>query len=67
MKLVSKLLSIFFAFDFLSACAVCYGSPDEPAVKAVQAGIWFLLGVILFVLGSIALFIYNVGKRSQEA
>ena len=53
--------------NILSACAVCYGSPDEPAVKAVQAGIWFLLGVILFVLGSIALFIYNVGKRSQEA
>tara|TARA_Y100001970_G_scaffold46601_1_gene58801 strand:- start:937 stop:1140 length:204 start_codon:yes stop_codon:yes gene_type:complete len=66
MKLVSQLLSIFFAFNFLSACAVCYGSPDEPAVKAVQAGIWFLLGVVIFVLGSIALFIYNIGKRSRE-
>ena len=66
MKLASKLFSIFFTFDFLSACAVCYGSPDEPAVKAVQAGIWFLLGVVIFVLSSIGLFMYNIGKKSRE-
>ena len=66
MKLVFQLLSALVIFDYISACAVCYGSPDEPAVKAVQAGIWFLLGVVIFVLGSIALFIYNIGKRSQE-
>ncbi|MBC21533.1 MAG: hypothetical protein CMG54_01310 [Candidatus Marinimicrobia bacterium] len=53
--------------DILSACAVCYGDPDEPAVKAVQAGIWVLLGVIMFVLSSIGLFMYNLAKKSQES
>ena len=48
------------------ACGVCYGDPDEPAVKAVQAGIWFLLGVVGFVLSSIAMFIYNLSKKSQK-
>ena len=42
------LISILF-FNSLYACSVCYGSPDEPAVKAAQAGILFLLGVISFV------------------
>ncbi|MAO85472.1 MAG: hypothetical protein CMF87_00920 [Candidatus Marinimicrobia bacterium] len=59
------ILTLIF-IDVLAACAVCYGSPDEPAVKAVQAGIWFLLGVVIFVLSSIGLFMYNIGKKSRE-
>ena len=66
MRLLFNILVLFFIFDFLSACAVCYGNPDEPAVKAVQAGIWFLLGVVGFVLSSIAMFIYNIVKKSRE-
>lgn len=50
----------------LFACSVCYGSPDEPAVKAAQAGILFLLGVISFVLSCFILFIYHLSKKSQE-
>jgi hypothetical protein len=61
-----QILTTIFIFDFISACAVCYGSPDEPAVKAVQAGIWFLLGVVGLVLSSIVFFIYNISKKSQE-
>jgi len=66
MRLLFNALVLFFIFDFISACAVCYGDPDEPAVKAVQAGIWFLLGVVGFVLSSIAMFIYNIVKKSRE-
>jgi|TARA_B110000263_G_scaffold130308_1_gene113303 hypothetical protein len=66
MKLIYQILSSIFIFDFLSACAVCYGSPDEPAVKAAQAGILFLLGVVSFVLSCFALFMYNLNKKSQE-
>ena len=60
------IIIVLLIIDILSACAVCYGSPDEPAVKAVQAGIWVLLGVVIFVLSSIGLFMYNIGKKSRE-
>jgi len=66
MRIIYQILTISLFCEYLSACAVCYGSPDEPAVKAVQAGIWFLLGVVGFVLSSIAFFIYNISKKSQE-
>ena len=60
------IIIVLLLIDILSACAVCYGSLDEPAVKAVQAGIWVLLGVVIFVLSSIGLFMYNIGKKSRE-
>ena len=66
MKLIYTILITIFIFDHVFACGVCYGDPDEPAVKAVQAGIWFLLGVVGFVLSSIAMFIYNLSKKSQK-
>ena len=65
MKLIYQIFISIFMFDFLSACAVCYGSPDEPAVKAAQAGILFLLGVIIFVLSCFAMFLYNLSKKSM--
>jgi len=64
MKLIYQIFISIFMFDFLSACAVCYGSPDEPAVKAAQVGIIFLLGVITFVLSCFAIFMYNLSKKS---
>jgi len=64
MKLIYQIFVSIFMFDFLSACAVCYGSPDDPAVKAAQAGILFLLGVITFVLSCFAMFIYNLRRKS---
>ena len=59
------LISLLF-INSLLACSVCYGSPDEPAVKAAQVGILFLLGVISFVLSCFALFMYNLNKKSQK-
>tara|TARA_B100000029_G_scaffold36027_1_gene33856 strand:- start:4222 stop:4416 length:195 start_codon:yes stop_codon:yes gene_type:complete len=59
------IISVLF-LNSLFACSVCYGSPDEPAVKAAQAGILFLLGVIGFVLSCFALFMYNLNKKSQK-
>ena len=66
MKLTYPIFSGVVIFDFLSACAVCYGSPDEPAVKAAQAGILFLLGIISFVLSCFALFMYNLNRNEQK-
>ena len=36
------------------ACAVCYGDPNSPGIKAVNYAVWFLLGVIASVLSVIA-------------
>ena len=36
------------------ACAVCYGDPDSPMVKAMGQGILFLFGCIGFVLAAFA-------------
>ena len=59
------LITILF-LNSLSACSVCYGAPDEPAVKAAQVGILFLLGVIVCVLSGFALFMYNLSRKEQK-
>ena len=60
------MLFILLFINNLFACSVCYGSPDEPAVKAAQAGILFLLGVVGFVLSGFAVFMYNLSKKEQK-
>ncbi|MDC0144980.1 hypothetical protein OAI93_00075 [bacterium] len=59
------LITILF-LNSLFACSVCYGAPDEPAVKAAQAGILFLLGIISFVLSGFAVFMYNLSRKEQK-
>ncbi len=59
------LMTILF-LNSLFACSVCYGAPDEPAVKAAQAGILFLLGVVGFVLSGFAVFMYNLSRKEQK-
>jgi hypothetical protein len=48
----------------LFACAACYGASDSPMAKGMNWGIASLLGVVVFVLGSIASFFVFIGKRS---
>ena len=59
------LMTILF-LNSLFACSVCYGAPDEPAVKAAQAGILFLLGVVGCVLSGFAIFMYNLSRKEQK-
>ena len=65
-NLVYKLFLVGLTFSGILACSVCYGSPDEPAVKAAQAGILFLLGVISFVLSCFAFFMYNLSRKEKK-
>jgi hypothetical protein len=52
--------------SILSACPVCYGSPNSPMTKGTNNGILFLLGVVGFVqIGFIALF-WTFWRRAQE-
>ena len=37
----------------LTACAVCFGDPRSPLTLGAKAGVFFLLGVVGFVLAAI--------------
>jgi hypothetical protein len=49
-----------------SACAVCWGNPNDPMVKSANNGIWVLLGIVGFVqIGFVAMF-WSFWKRAKE-
>ena len=55
--------SSFFVFIVMfatavSACPVCFGDPNAPSSKGMNAAIWFLLGMVgLVQAGFVALFV----------
>ena len=49
-----------------SACAVCYGDPNSPLTKGMNAGIWVLLGCIFTLLtGFASLFLYWMSRSRR--
>ena len=59
-------LIVLFLAQPLFACPVCYGSPDDPMVKATNKGIWVLLGFVGFVqIGFGALF-FAFWRRARQ-
>jgi hypothetical protein len=50
--------------DSLLACAACYGQSDSPLVRAMNWGIFSLLGVVVCVLSGVALFFVHVSRRT---
>ena len=38
---------------FAQACAVCFGDPNSPLTIGAKAGVAFMLGVLMIVLGGI--------------
>ena len=46
------------------ACAACFGASDDAQAKGMNAGIFSLLGVVLFMLTGIATFFIHLAKRS---
>jgi hypothetical protein len=52
------------------ACSVCYGDPNSPMTKGVEAGVLVLLGVVgtvLLLLASLLLFWMRRAARLDEA
>jgi len=49
------------------ACSVCFGNPESSMTKGLQMGITVLLGVLVVVLGSFALFFLNLRKKARQA
>jgi hypothetical protein len=48
----------------LWACAACYGQSDSPLARGMNWGIFSLLAVVVFVLGSVASFFVYLGKKA---
>ena len=60
------LIIFFINLNILSACAVCYGSPDDPITQSLNSAILFLLGTILFVLSCIVYGIISLKRKSNK-
>jgi hypothetical protein len=66
--MVVSLVAAFVVFTALdaSACSVCYGNPESPLTKGMQAGIWVLLGCIFTLLSCFAgLFLYWMSRSRR--
>tara|TARA_B110000438_G_scaffold167221_1_gene159912 strand:- start:638 stop:820 length:183 start_codon:yes stop_codon:yes gene_type:complete len=57
---------MFLSLNFVRACAVCYGAPDDPITQSLNTAILFMLGTVGFVLSCIVYGIFNLVKRSNE-
>jgi len=52
--------------NILTACAVCYGAPDDPITKSLNMSILSLLLTIVFVLSCIFYGIITLIKKSNN-
>ncbi len=49
------------------ACSVCFGDPDTPQGKALNAAVWTLLGATSAVLLGAAAFFVTLYRRAKAA
>ena len=55
----------FFA-SAVFGCAACGGDPSSLLSQGVVAGVLFLLGVVVFVLGAILLTAFSWSRRAKK-
>ncbi len=48
------------------ACSVCFGDPQSPITRGTLAGVFFLLIVVLTVLGAIACTGWVWARRAKK-
>ena len=60
------ILLFIININILSACAVCYGAPDDPMTKSLNAAVLFLMSTILFVLSCIIYGIISLIRKSNK-
>ena len=49
-----------------SACSVCWGDSKSPVVKAMNSGVYVLLGVTAVVLGWFGTLILTIRRRTKR-
>ena len=62
------MMALLFLFvpSLVSACPACWGDPESPQTKGMQAAIFFLLGltgVVLSLFTSLFVYFWKRGKR----
>jgi hypothetical protein len=50
----------------LFGCPVCVGDPSSPMTQAAQAGVLFMLGVVVVMLGSIGSIAFTWARRAKK-
>ena len=60
-----QILFLFFT-NVVFPCAVCYGATDDPMANGMNNAVFFLLGIISFILLSIIGSILHFYKRSKK-
>ena len=63
--LLNVILAMFFP-NFLIACAVCYGAPEDPITQSLNTAMLFMLGTVFFVLSCIVYSIFTLIKRNKN-
>lgn len=48
-----------------SACAVCMGDPNTKTAGAINGAIFFMLGFVALMLGSLSAFAFHLMKRAN--
>ncbi len=62
---IYQILFLLFA-NVVFPCAVCYGATDDPMANGMNNAVFFLLGIISFILLSIIGSILHFYKRSKK-
>ena len=60
------MISVLLVSNYIQACAVCFGAPDDPVTIGMSNAIMFLLCTILFVLSCIIYSIIKLIKKSKN-
>jgi hypothetical protein len=50
----------------LLLCPVCVGDPSSPMTQAAQAGVLFLLAVVVLMLGAIGTIAFTWARRAKR-
>tara|TARA_Y100000590_G_C14885219_1_gene700498 strand:+ start:191 stop:403 length:213 start_codon:yes stop_codon:yes gene_type:complete len=57
---------VVISMNFVNACAVCYGAPDDPITQGLNKAIFFLLLTVFFILSCIIYGMFSIYKRSKN-
>jgi hypothetical protein len=66
-KIVLAAAAGAFAPSPLFACAACYGKSNDPLAHGMNWGILTLMGVVVFMLASVATFFFVFLRRAAAA
>jgi len=66
MKNIQLFILLVSLINVVFSCAVCYGDPSHPVSIGMTKAIWFLLGVIGFILLCIAYGMISLMRKNKE-